>query len=52
MECTLGKNKKDPRMDRITIILAIEFWAIKGLKITIPTKVKVEAISDNSEKNC
>src|SRR5210317_466014 len=35
-----------------TIILAIEFLAINGLNITIPTKVKIEASNDKIEKNC
>ena len=49
---TLGKNKIDPTIDRITIILAIELFAMKGLKMTIPTKVNADAISDSNEKNC
>ena len=39
-------------MDKITIILAIELFAINGLNKIIPTRVKTEAISDNTEKNC
>ena len=39
-------------MDSTTIILAMEFFAMKGLKMTIPTKVNADAINDSNEKNC
>ena len=34
------------------IILAIEFFAINGLSIIIPTNVRIEASKDSIEKNC
>ena len=38
-------------MDKITIIFAIEFLAIKGLKIIIPASVKIEAKRERVAKN-
>ena len=38
------------KIDKTTIILAIEFLAIKFLKISIPIIVKIEASIANIEK--
>ena len=37
-------------MDSTTIILAMELFAIKGLKMMMPTKVNADAIRDSNEK--
>ena len=37
----LGKNKIAPAIDKITIILAIERFAIKGLNKTIQPKLEL-----------
>ena len=44
------KNNIEPAIDKTTIILAIEFLAINGLKSTIPAKVRIDANKDNTEK--
>jgi len=39
-------------MDKMTMILAIEFCAIKGRNKMMPSSVRIEAIKDRTEKNC
>ena len=41
-----------PAIDKITIILAIELFAIKGRNKTIPTKVRIDASKESIERNC
>ena len=46
----LGRSNKVLKIERITIILAIELCAMNDRSSTIPTNVNAEAKSDNIEK--